>query len=172
MGKKARRARRRNESAAERARYLAERETATEQHVRTRLAREDDPDVVQRTRAADGEEVLSFPGASGEDLRALLEAQRTAFVARFGREPGPDDPVFFDDPGPDVTDAHPQHRTVESVVAALSQPGMAEELGLEPAFLKALIELEYAVSDDNRHLFTAHEVAAFEEAVERHRRTS
>jgi hypothetical protein len=31
----------------------------------------------------------------GGKLR-VLESQRKAFIKKFGREPGPDDPVFFD----------------------------------------------------------------------------
>jgi hypothetical protein len=34
-------------------------------------------------------------------LQEALEAQRAAFTAKFGREPGPHDPIFFD-PDADV----------------------------------------------------------------------
>jgi hypothetical protein len=30
------------------------------------------------------------------ELKAAMEVQRQKFVAKFGREPGPDDPIFFD----------------------------------------------------------------------------
>jgi hypothetical protein len=30
------------------------------------------------------------------EVSAILEMQRQAFVEKFGREPGPNDPVFFD----------------------------------------------------------------------------
>jgi hypothetical protein len=33
-----------------------------------------------------------------DEMRAILKHQRENFVSPFGREPGPDDPVFFDAP--------------------------------------------------------------------------
>src|SRR5258706_9101896 len=30
------------------------------------------------------------------ELKAAMAVQRDKFIARFGREPGPDDPIFFD----------------------------------------------------------------------------
>jgi hypothetical protein len=41
------------------------------------------------------------PGVSrvipiGPGIAAILDAQRRQFVEQFGREPGPDDPIFFD----------------------------------------------------------------------------
>jgi len=32
----------------------------------------------------------------GEDMCDILQEQRRAFLEKFGREPGPSDPVFFD----------------------------------------------------------------------------
>jgi len=30
------------------------------------------------------------------EIAAILERQRTMFIEKFGREPGPNDPLFFD----------------------------------------------------------------------------
>ena len=48
-----------------------------------------------------------------ERTRAILEAQRQRFRAKFGRDPGPHDPVFFD---PDAIEPVPMY-----TVAPLSQ---------------------------------------------------
>ena len=155
--------------AARRAQYLAAKEAHNEQHARVMAEREGDPGFVQRTRHPDGSVTHRLPeGTQGEAAARMLEERRSAFIKRFGREPGAEDPVFFDQT---ATGDQPQAITEESFREALSRPGVADELGLEPAVVAALAELGYIVSDQNQHLFTAEEVRAFYAAVERHRGT-
>jgi hypothetical protein len=42
------------------------------------------------------------------------------------------------------------------------------ETGVDPALIEAWCELGYVVTEDNRHLFSAADVAAWEAAVRRH----
>jgi hypothetical protein len=93
-----------------------------------------------------------------------MQSRRAAFVQRFGRDPGPDDPVFFD-PSSDVPTAWDE----ESVRAALSDAVQVRASGLDPAMIQALLEVGYVVSDETRHLFADEEVAAYEAAYQRHR---
>ena len=48
----------------------------------------------------------------------------------------------------------------------LRQAGTAVEV--DPALIEAWCELGYVVTEDNRHLFSAGDVAAWDEAVRRH----
>lgn len=114
-------------------------------------------------KEAENEHELSTGGPVAE----ALARQRLRFVERFGREPRPDEPVFFDEEA-----ATPTAWDEATVRAQLARPGMAEELGVEPAFLAALLEVGYAVTEETRHRFTAEEVRAFEEALARHRRAA
>lgn len=51
-----------------------------------------------------------------DDLARELRHQRKKFIKKFGREPGPNDPVLFDENNPAPT---PQPMTDESINAAL-----------------------------------------------------
>ena len=61
------------------------------------------------TVITEGRKVRLSDLASAE-VRAALEAQREEFVRKLGREPGPNDPVFFD---PTVASPQP-HSPVQS----------------------------------------------------------
>jgi hypothetical protein len=60
-------------------------------------------------------------------VREALEQQRTAFKAKFCREPGPRDPVFFD---PNADTPRPLHREqTETVVSeAMHEAGVGEDI--------------------------------------------
>ena len=57
-------------------------------------------------------------------MREALEQLRQAFIAKHGREPGPDDLLFPDMPHPE----HLEAMTVEDVKAACLDPGGRKEL--------------------------------------------
>lgn len=150
---------------AQRAAYLAQREQSNEQHVHTVIERSSDARFVQREATETGVE-LTFDAESPANarLRRLLSRRKQAFRERFGREPNGSDPLFFDSaPG------SPSPLTTEAVVRALRDPALADQLGLEPALLATIADLGYAVSDENRHLFSAHEVSEFQAALSRNR---
>ena len=53
----------------------------------------------------------------GPELAEILQRQREKFIARCGREPGPDDPIFVDVPSDDEYDA--------AVTQAMEEAGVA-----------------------------------------------
>jgi hypothetical protein len=69
------------------------------------------------------------------ELRQALLDQRIAFVAKFGREPGPDDPLFFD-PDEDVPTPICPERTRADLTETMRKAGIGEEK--IRAFLKGL----------------------------------
>jgi hypothetical protein len=87
-----------------------------------------------------------------EQSLELLREQRRRFVEKFGREPGPDDPIFFDAP----PEAEMKQATVDAMKKA----------GIRPALIYAYEKTGLILSETNRHLMPTADVEAFEAAVE------
>ncbi|MGC0422235.1 hypothetical protein [Embleya sp. AB8] len=122
---------------------------------------------VERIWNADGSSVvrISTDSPHGQRLRAALEGQLVAFREKFGREPGPGDPVFFDpdaDQPTGLTKAYFDDMMLDMAERAI-------EMGIDPAFFHASREVGYVVTAENRSAFTTAEVLAFDRALARHR---
>jgi hypothetical protein len=100
----------------------------------------------------------------GRALAEALEESRRAFREKFGRDPGPDDPVFFDR---DADEPRPMTNMGWQAGFAEMQEAAARS-GLDPAYIAAWQEVGYFVTDANQHLFSAVEVRAYLDAVARH----
>jgi hypothetical protein len=85
----------------------------------------------------------------------VLEHQRQQFVAEFGREPGPEDRVFFDAPPLE----HVEHAIVQAM----------KEAGLDPALIYAFEKTGRVVSAENQHLLSDADLAEWEAAVMEYR---
>ncbi|MEU3751760.1 hypothetical protein AB0H17_03180 [Streptomyces olivoreticuli] len=121
---------------------------------------------VERIWNADGSSKIriSTDTSQGEKLKEALEGQLDAFREKFGREPGPGDPLFFD---PDADE--PTRLTKEYFDdMMLDMVERAVEMGIDPAFLHAWREVGYVVTEENRSGFTAAEAIAFDRALARH----
>lgn len=85
-----------------------------------------------------------------EEMIDAMRRQRELFVEKFGREPGPDAPVFFD---PDAEEPQPmQEPDWDEIFAALDAAGIDRAIG------EAWRELGYIVTEQNRHAFSAQQV--------------
>ena len=148
-------------------RQLAREEKLREEHSRLVAERSHDPRFVQRIRQDDGSTVYRWPVGSPLDqyLREMMQRQAERFRTKFGRDPGPDDPVFFDPDADEPRPFDPATATGE-MTEDLRHAGM--EAGIDPALIEAWCELGYVVAEDTRHLFSASEIAAWDEAVRRH----
>lgn len=148
-------------------RQLAREEKLREEHTRLVLERSHDPRFTQRTRHDDGSTVYQWPIDSplNEYFREMLGRQAERFRTKFGRDPGPEDPIFFD---PDADEPRPvdPDTATHDINHELRDAG--REAGIDPAFIEAWCELGYVVTEDTRHLFSAGDVAAWDEAVRRH----
>ncbi|MGO1510426.1 MAG: hypothetical protein ACTHW4_07625 [Actinomycetales bacterium] len=138
-------------------------EQRREEHARLVRERDGDMRYVQATRTATGRQYSWDPESEvGSEITDLFGRRRDAFIEKFGREPGPEDPIFFDpeanEPQPLPDDGFDFDLVSEAFEAA----------GLDPAYAQAYRELGCIVTEMNRHTFTAHEVEAWDEAVERH----
>ncbi|GGM28309.1 hypothetical protein GCM10011608_11410 [Micromonospora sonchi] len=146
---------------------VARQEEFHEEHARLVLDRMGDPRFVQRTTGADGVATLTWDAGSqaGTELREGFQAQFAAFREKFGREPGPKDPVFFD---PDADEPTPlSQRSFDDAVDHMLKA--AEDAGVDQAPIHAWREVGYLVTEENQHLFSAAEVQAYADAVTRHR---
>ncbi len=151
----------RNQAAARR--RLAASAERREKHAKLVVDRHEDPRFIHHTRTATGRTISWDPQSeAGHQLQELLLNLRAAFIEKFGREPGPDDPIFFD-PNADEPVPYPESEMWAHLSAAVDEPG----LEVEQAFVRAAAELGYLVTESNQHLFTAMEVEAFDDAVRR-----
>jgi hypothetical protein len=148
-------------------RRLARDEQVREDHARLVADRSQDPRFTQRVHRDDGTTVYRWPADSAQDkdLREMMERQAGRFRDKFGRDPGPEDPLFFD---PDADEPRP--RDLDTVTREMTEVlrKAGTEAGVDPALIEAWCELGYVVTEDNRHLFSTSDIAAWNEAVRRH----
>lgn len=93
----------------------------------------------------------------------MLEDQKRKFITRCGREPGPNDPVFFD-PG----DPTPKSFDPREVVASFIEAGRGT--GTDPVLLYAVGKTGMILTESNMSLFSDEELREWEEAVEEGKR--
>ncbi|MBU3749149.1 MAG: hypothetical protein FGM52_01630 [Mycobacterium sp.] len=133
-----------------------------DEHAKLVVERHGDPRYLQQRRTPTGRTIKwNRDSPEGKQLEVSLRQQRALFVEKFGREPGPGDPVFFDPTADEPTPLTAQAEVDmwDDMLAA------AEDAGIDPALTHAARELGYLITDANRHLFSAIEVEAFREAV-------
>ena len=90
------------------------------------------------------------------EVREALEQLRQAFIAKYGREPGPDDLLFPDLPHPE----HLEAMMVEDMRSA----------GLDPAFIYAFEKTGWLVTEQNQHLIPENDLAEWDAAIQEYRR--
>ena len=91
--------------------------------------------------------------------RELLQRQRDAFRAKFGRDPGADDPVFFD---PKATEPRPlgDQSLVDTVAAAM------EKAGIDHAKIHAYRRTGMLLTSDNLDQWSAEDLDEWEAALD------
>lgn len=146
-----------------RAQALAERAERFERHAALVAQRTGDPRYVQRTRNADGSYQITLP----PEIIQAIRQQEDSFREKFGRDMRPDDPVFFD---PDADEPVPLSEDRYKDLFREAAENIEDPELQASAF--AWADVGYVVTEENQHLFTAHEVEAFGKAVARHREES
>ncbi len=161
-----REAQRRTRAAEQR---LARDEREREKQVRIVAGRTGDPGYLQRVKLPEGGWTLNWSPETpeGRMLQEALQANLRAFREKFGREPRPEDPVVFDPDADEPTPLSPDRWQAE--LETLRQA--VADAGVDPAYISAWQEVGYIVTDQNRHMFSAAEVQAYLDAVERHQQS-
>lgn len=99
------------------------------------------------------------------ELAVVLERRIQAFREKFGREPGPEDPLFFD---PDAD--QPQFRSEAQQNAIWeSMCNMMLAAGCDPAIVYAARKTERIVTRANRKNLTPAELTEWNNAVDEYR---
>lgn len=88
-----------------------------------------------------------------EEAVGLIEEQRRRFVAKFGRGPNPDEPIFFDAP------------PVEHIEAEMVQA--MKKAGVDPAIIYAFEKTGgLLVTEQNQHLISEADLDAWQAAID------
>lgn len=111
---------------------------------------------------ADGSKKLPMsPG-----VRAIIEYQLKRFEEKFGRPPGPHDPIFFD------PDADTPTRISEEKLARWQEEDarVMEEIGIDPSLIHAHKKTGLMVTNANKHLLSADDIEEWNAAITEYRR--
>ena len=92
----------------------------------------------------------------------LLEQQRQAFREKFGCDPGPDDPVFFD-PDCDTPQPMSEVKYCSSVVGAMQKAGIA------PTHIYAYLKTGMIITTVNQDLFSDDDIEEWRQAIQEYR---
>jgi hypothetical protein len=98
---------------------------------------------------------------ASHDLSEALKALDEPFQSKFGREPGPGDPLFFE-PDADVPQPPTTVRQNELIAAMLQ---IMLNSGIDPAFAYAFQKTGLLLTEDNVNLLTAAELARWDDAI-------
>jgi hypothetical protein len=96
---------------------------------------------------------------------AALKDLREAFIRKFGRPPGPDDPLFFD-PEADTPRPIPLHRAHQDIRKLLASSGAPPEV------IYAFEKTGRIVTEQNKRFLTKAEIREWEAAILEFRRTA
>ena len=110
---------------------------------------------IERADYSDGSRSITM----SKEMEESLEEQRKKFIEKFGREPGPDDPLFFD-PDADTPQPYPEEKFTETIIESMREAGVDEKL------INAFKKTGLLVTQDNLDLMTPEELEEFEEALE------
>lgn len=100
-----------------------------------------------------------------EAVNALQELSSALFRKKFGREPGPDDPVVFD---PDADT--PQRTSQEKHQQLLAKIG--EAAGLPPHFVYAMRQTGFVVTEHNISIMPKEKIELWERAIDEYLRSA
>ena len=91
-----------------------------------------------------------------------IACQLEAFRKKFGRDPCPDDPIFFDPDADEPVPLNPQQYEQDMMET------MAKA-GINPAFIYAFKRTGRIVTDSNRDRFTEKELKQWNDAINEYR---
>jgi len=88
-----------------------------------------------------------------------IACQLEAFRKKFGRDPCPDDPIFFDPDANEPAPLNPQQYE-QAMIETMSQAGT------DPAFIYAFKRTGRIVTESNKHRLTEKELRQWNDAID------
>jgi hypothetical protein len=110
---------------------------------------------IERTDYDDGTRTLSM----SPELEDAFQEQTQRFIEKFGREPGPNDPIFFD-PDAETPQPYPKEKINEIFADEM------RKVGIDESYIRAYKKTGFIVTEENIDLFTPEELDEFERAME------
>ena len=95
------------------------------------------------------------------EAQRLIQQRRRKFREKFGREPRPEDPLFFD-PDAEIPQPISEAQQDESMAQILSAAGRA---GIRPELIYAMKKTGRMVTQWNQDLLTDQELQEWQEAI-------
>ncbi len=92
-----------------------------------------------------------------------IACQLEAFRRKFGRDPCPDDPIFFDPDANEPVPLDPQQYE-QAMIETMSQAGT------DPAFIYAFKRTGRIVTESNKHGLTEKELRQWNDAIDEYQR--
>jgi hypothetical protein len=94
-----------------------------------------------------------------KEMIALLDEQHQRFIAKFGREPRGEDPIFWDENAdqPEPVSEEQIHQIILQAITAAGSP---------PEFIHAFKKTGLLVTETNQHLISPAHYQAWVDAVE------
>lgn len=94
-----------------------------------------------------------------DEMAELLKAQQARFREKFGRYPGPDDPLLFD---PEADEPRPMD---PAKVEGMMVQAM-EQAGIDPAKIYAFRRTGRLISEENARFLSKRDLAEWQAAIE------
>jgi hypothetical protein len=94
----------------------------------------------------------------GPEAMQAIQSQLQMFREKFGRDPEPEEPIFFDPDSP-----VPKPFNVDDFTARMVK--LMREAGIRPALIWAFVKTGRIVSDQNMHLLTQDDLDEWAEAI-------
>ena len=117
---------------------------------------------IERTDYDDGSRTVTMH----PELEDVFKEQRKLFIKKFGREPGPDDPIFFDPDAdtPQFIPGQTRERLIEQMIEAMRNAGIDE------GYIYAYMKTGLLITEEDVDLMRPEELEEFEEAIREYER--
>ncbi len=100
------------------------------------------------------------------EMRAVIEQRLAAFRRKFGREPNPTDPIFFD---PDADELRPISQQTQDEYERATVEAMSTA-GIDPALVYAYKRTGRIVTEKNKRLLSERELDEWNDAIDEYHR--
>jgi hypothetical protein len=107
---------------------------------------------MERTDYSDGTRTVTM----SSEMEEMLKEQRKLFMKKFGREPRPNEPIFFD------PDADTPQQLSEEKISGIFIDAM-RKAGIDERYINAYRKTGLIVTEDNIDLLTPDELAEYKD---------